>query len=47
MDEVDVMAAYSDPLGVCVVLCLWSLYKAPWLWILCDAKHVGAILNIL
>jgi len=23
------------------------LYKAPWWWILCDPKHVRAILNIL
>jgi len=24
-----------------------ALYKAPWWWILCDPKHVGALLNIL
>jgi len=24
-----------------------ALYKAPWWWILCDPKHVGAFLNIL
>jgi hypothetical protein len=31
MDKVDVMAAYSDPLCVCVVHCIGSqaLYKAP------------------
>jgi len=24
-----------------------ALYRAPWFWIPCDPKHVGAILNIL
>ena len=24
-----------------------ALYKAPWRWILCDPKHVGALLNSL
>jgi len=41
MDKVGVVAAYA--------FCNFSqtLYKAPWLWILCDPKHVGALLNIL
>jgi len=26
MDKVDVMAAYSDPLCVCVVHCIWRHY---------------------
>ena len=86
MDKVGVMAAYIDPLCVCVCSSLYmkalkvnythtqrvkicchnadlvhvnghdklilmifsqALYKALWLWILCDAKHVGALLNIL
>ena len=24
-----------------------ALYKTPWWWILCDPKHVGALLNVL
>ena len=24
-----------------------ALHKTPWRWILCDPKHVGALLNIL
>ena len=91
MDKVGVMAAYSDPLCVCLVHCTrrqsytvtsytvkythaqrvricchntdlvhvngydriilvifnQNLYKALWLWIICDPKHVGALLNIL
>jgi len=32
-----------------IILVIFSqaLYKAPWWWILCDPKHVGALLNIL
>jgi len=32
-----------------IILVIFSqaLYKAPWWWILCDPKYVGAILNIL
>jgi len=37
MDKVGVMAAYCDPLCVCTHA----------QWILCDPKHVGALLNIL
>jgi len=37
MDKVGIMAAYFSQ----------ALYKAPWWWILCDPKHVGALLNIL
>ena len=53
MDEVSVMAAYSDLVHVnghnriIIVIFSQALYKAPWWWILCDPKHVGALLNIL
>jgi len=32
-----------------IILVIFSqaLYKSPWWWILCDPKHVGALLNIL
>jgi len=32
-----------------IILVIFSqaLYKAPWWWILCDPKNVGALLNIL
>jgi len=32
-----------------IILVIFSqgLYQAPWWWILCDPKHVGALLNIL
>ena len=32
-----------------IILVIFSqaLYKAPWWWIICDPKHVGALLNIL
>jgi len=53
LDKVGVMAAYSDLVHVnghnriIIVIFSQALYKAPWWWILCDPKHVGALLNIL
>ena len=43
MDKVAVMAAHR----IILVIFIQALYKAPWWWILCDPKHVGALLNIL
>ena len=58
MDKIGVMAAYSDPHNtdlvhvnghdrIILVIFSQALYKAAWWWILCDTKHVGALLNIL
>jgi len=32
---------------IIVVIFSQALYNSPWWWILCDLKHVGALLNIL
>jgi len=32
---------------IILAIFIQALYKAPWWWILCDPKHVGALLNIL
>ena len=53
MDVVGVMAEYAatDLVHVNghdrIILVIFSqaLYKAPWWWILCDPKHVGALLK--
>jgi len=52
MDEVGGMVAYSDLLCVFVVHCIWrhclpiqwTTHTHNWWWILCDPKHVGALL---
>ena len=56
MDVVGVMAAYLPVVSACTALSRealpsgsnfsQALYKAPWWWISCDPKYVGAILNI-
>jgi len=32
---------------IMLVIFSQAMYKAPWWWILCDTKHVGALLNIV
>ena len=52
MDKVRIYCHNTDLVHVnghdrtILVIFSQALYEAPWWWILCDPKHVGALLNI-